>query len=213
MKLGSRAAHPLLNPDSPPANSSLATSAAANDLSAGIEVPHWFVNLPTGGKNTLAKACLQVLDNRVTDPRESWLRVLFALGDAERLGCTGAQQLALEWSRQGASWNGEADFEMAWRSCKAKSGGVTIGTLLSLARDSGLDVSPWRPVLARPAAQGAHAAFSGASLPKPPQPPRAINIAGLPNTPRKRQWLHGTDLVRGAVSLLVAPGGRGKRHG
>jgi AAA domain len=28
--------------------------------------------------------------------------------------------------------------------------------------------------------------------------------------PPKRRWLHGTDLVRGAVSLLVAPGARGK---
>ena len=39
---------------------------------------------------------------------------------------------------------------------------------------------------------------------------RAIPVSGLPLIPPKRQWLHGTDLVRGAVSVLVAPGGRAK---
>jgi hypothetical protein len=38
----------------------------------------------------------------------------------------------------------------------------------------------------------------------------AINVHQLPQVPAKRKWLHGTDLARGAVSLLVAPGGRGK---
>ena len=39
---------------------------------------------------------------------------------------------------------------------------------------------------------------------------RGLCAADLPLVPPKRQWLHGTDLVRGAVSLMVAPGGRGK---
>jgi hypothetical protein len=32
----------------------------------------------------------------------------------------------------------------------------------------------------------------------------------MPQTLPKREWLHGVDTMRGAVSLLVAPGGRGK---
>ena len=40
--------------------------------------------------------------------------------------------------------------------------------------------------------------------------PRAVPIADLPLVPRKREWLHGTDLMRGAVSMMVAPGARAK---
>jgi hypothetical protein len=43
-----------------------------------------------------------------------------------------------------------------------------------------------------------------------PTPPRAVHVSSLPLVPPKRQWLHGTDLVRGAVTVLVAPGGRAK---
>ena len=39
---------------------------------------------------------------------------------------------------------------------------------------------------------------------------RAVPVASLPLVPRKREWLHGTDLMRGAVSMLVAPGARAK---
>ena len=40
--------------------------------------------------------------------------------------------------------------------------------------------------------------------------PRAVLITDLPLVPRKRQWLHGNDLMRGAVSMLSAPGARAK---
>jgi hypothetical protein len=39
---------------------------------------------------------------------------------------------------------------------------------------------------------------------------RAVPIAHLPPVPRKREWLHGNDLMRGAVSMLSAPGARAK---
>ncbi|MGD0533507.1 MAG: AAA family ATPase, partial [Methyloceanibacter sp.] len=41
-------------------------------------------------------------------------------------------------------------------------------------------------------------------------PFRAVPVSSLPLVPPKRQWLHGTDLIRGAVTVLVAPGGRAK---
>ena len=174
-----------------PVAKSFNTAPLPNDLSAGIEVPHWFTKLSSEEKHALVAACLQVLDNRASDPREKWLRVLFALGDAERLGCADAHQLALEWSRQGASWTGEADFEAAWHSYKAKPGGITIGSLISMARDAGLDVSPWRdPVLARLGSQCANAAAPGFSPSAPPQSPRALNVAALPSIPPKRHWLY-----------------------
>ena len=44
----------------------------------------------------------------------------------------------------------------------------------------------------------------------PSNSPRAAPIADLPLIPRKREWLHGNDLMRGAVSMLSAPGARAK---
>ena len=46
---------------------------------------------------------------------------------------------------------------------------------------------------------------------KPPiDTPRAVPIVDLPLIPQKRRWLHGNDLMRGAVSMIVAPGARAK---
>jgi hypothetical protein len=39
---------------------------------------------------------------------------------------------------------------------------------------------------------------------------RSQPVSAMPQTLPKREWLHGVDTIRGAVSLLVAPGGRGK---
>jgi hypothetical protein len=182
-----------------------------NDLGAGIEdTPNWFAQLSSGEKYSLVQECLEIQDNRTDDPRDAWLRTLFSVADAERLGCPNARQLALEWSRRGASWTNEHDFDVAWNSCRP--GGITVGSLLASARDVGLDLSRWRdqvlaPVSLQVAAQPA-ATTPAAALPSPRR--RALSTTGLPTVPPKRRWLHGTDLVRGAVSLLVAPGARGK---
>jgi AAA domain/Primase C terminal 2 (PriCT-2) len=39
---------------------------------------------------------------------------------------------------------------------------------------------------------------------------RSVPVSGLPLVPPKRRWLHGTDLIKGAVTVLYAPGGRAK---
>jgi hypothetical protein len=73
-----------------------------NDLAAGIDRdPSWFTELPPGEKYSLVQECLKTQDNRITDPRDEWLRIQFAVADAGRLGCPNARQLALEWSRVG----------------------------------------------------------------------------------------------------------------
>jgi hypothetical protein len=87
-------------------------------------------------------ASLTKLDNRTDDSRDRWLNVLFAVADAGRLGCPGARELALAWSKKGASWTSESDFDIAWNSFKP--GGTTIGTLLAIAAAAGVDLSPWR---------------------------------------------------------------------
>jgi len=182
-------------------------------LSAGIETPSWFSALATNEMRALVEACLNALDNRTSDPRDIWLRGLFATAHAEQLGCPDARLLALKWSQRGASWTNENDFETAWQSYKSKPGGVTIGTLLGMARHAGLDLSQWRdPALTRldAAVDAAHGAAGIRSELMTTSSQRALSIGALPIVPTKRKWLHGVDVVRGAVSLLVAPGGRGK---
>jgi AAA domain/Primase C terminal 2 (PriCT-2)/Bifunctional DNA primase/polymerase, N-terminal len=177
-------------------------------LSAGI-ARTWFVALNPEEKSTLVRAFLDALDNRVNDPREKWLQTLFAVADAERLGCPGARDLALEWSRRGASWTGEADFDKTW--CSSRPGGIGIGTLLAQAKEVGLDLSPWRDIALNRLNQSTGAGPNAASANSAPhRRRRAVHVSALPVIPEKRQWLHGTDAMRGAVSLFVAPGGRGK---
>ena len=117
---------------------------AVNELSVGLDEGGWFSALTPEEMRALVEACLNTLDNRISDPRDPWLRVLFAVADAERLGCPDARQLALEWSQRGASWTSEAEFDAAWESYQPKPGGTTVGTLLAAARDAGLDLSQWR---------------------------------------------------------------------
>lgn len=183
------------------------TRSIPNDLAAGIEPLHWFAGLGEDDMKNVVATCLNGIDNRTVDPRERWLKVLFAVADAERLGCSGARQLALDWSRRGAGWTDEMSFDRVWNS--ARPGRTSIGTLLYLARDAGIDIAKWRdgdqsPVVSAPPPSSSN--LHMLAIPKM----GAVQVSSLAASPKKRQWLHGDDLVRGAVSLLVAPGGRGK---
>jgi hypothetical protein len=183
------------------------TRSIPNDLAAGIEPLHWFAGLGEDDMKNVVAACLDGLDNRAVDPRERWLKVLFAVADADRLGCSGARQLAVEWSRRGVGWTDEASFDQVWNS--ARTGRTSIGTLLYLARDAGVDTAKLRE------GDRSQVAFA-----PPPSSSNlhmlastkvgAVPVFSLATSPKKRQWLHGDDLVRGAVSLIVAPGARGK---
>jgi AAA domain/Primase C terminal 2 (PriCT-2) len=181
-----------------------------NKLGAGIESTYWFATLTAAEKRSLVQASLNVLENCTSDPRDRWLQVLFAVAHAEQLGCPDAHQLALEWSRQGASWTGEPDFEIAWCSYKLKPGGITIGSLLRMASEAALDLSPWRDVaLARfrgAAAIGSATAPSGTSN----TDPYHFVIIDLDDIPPHRQWSVGTKLIEGEVGVLASKGGWGK---
>lgn len=175
------------------------------DLLMGLESNNWFDRLSPTDKNAVVKACLSAIDNTHNDPRDRWLKVIFSVSDAETRGCTGARELALEWSRFGASWTSEADFDVAWNS--AKPGRITIATLIHLATKAGADLSVWR------SQSGLSDKLQPPAFVNPAEEKKAIGavpVGKLPETPQKRQWLHGEDIVRGAVSLIVAPGARGK---
>jgi AAA domain/Primase C terminal 2 (PriCT-2) len=137
---------------------------------------------------------------------------LETLVESHRLaGCPDAEDLALAWSKRGRGWTSEQDFSKAWNSFRP--GRITVGTLLHLGQQGGVDLAPWPATITRtnpPAAPISPNQPAGG----PNNPIRrnigAIAVADLPAAPPKRQWVYGTYLVRGAVSLLVAPGARGK---
>jgi AAA domain/Primase C terminal 2 (PriCT-2) len=180
-----------------------------NDLAAGIQRHDSFSGLQPEAKADLVRTCLNMLDNRITDPRDIWLRVLFAVADAERLGCPDARNLAQEWSQRGASWTGEENFETAYNSFKSKPGGITIGTLLAMAAEAGLDLSPWRSQAQLPGGSGTVAAATIVQ-PHTPIDPYSFLTIDLNNIPGHRRWSLGTKLIKGELSLLVAKGGWGK---
>src|SRR5207247_10588546 len=58
------------------------------------------------------------------------------------VGCPDARELALEWSKRGAGWTSEKEFEPAWYA--HKPGATTIATLIHLAKQEGTDLSRWQ---------------------------------------------------------------------
>jgi hypothetical protein len=193
--------------DALPPRAELAGAPVINDLAAGIEAVRWFDHLTAADKKHVVATCLAALDNTKSDPRPLWLQTVFAVADAGRQGCPEARALVLEWSRKGARWTGEADFDVAWNSARP-GGGVTLGTLLRSARDAGVDLSRWRDMAL------------GAAAPIPFFEPTPSHVAGvapqkvarlnLSEVPRHRPWVLGTRLLRGEITILAAPGGRAK---
>ena len=177
-----------------------------DELSAGIEPLKWFDLLDGESKKSVVATCLAALDNRSDDPRERWLSALFGVADADNSGCPDARELALQWSKAGKNWTNEGDFDVAWSSWRP--GKTSIGSLLRMAQEAGADVSKWRDIVLSASGPTAYAGVAAIDLRNKLR--GAIHVSQLPEVPPKRQWLQGVDLVRGAVSLLVAPGGRGK---
>ncbi|MHC2289544.1 AAA family ATPase [Bradyrhizobium barranii] len=187
------------------------SAAEANELSGGLESAFWFDQLSRPEKHKLVKVCLDAIDNRLKDPRDQWIHVLFAAADAAARGCPDAEALAMEWSKQGKGWTSEQDFSQAWNSFRP--GRITVGTLLHMGQEGGVDLAPWRTAITP---QPPHSMSAGVlaqfipALSPTPLSGGAVPLSALPALPPKRKYLYGTYLVRGAVSLLVAPGARGK---
>ena len=69
--------------------------------------------------------------------RGSWLPLVIACWDAERLGATGARAMCLEWCRTSNRFVSEEDFNKDWASFTARPDGATVATLIFHARREG----------------------------------------------------------------------------
>jgi len=156
-----------------------------------------------------------------------WMKLARGLAHEAALHPEQAEQLwgiLDEASRRDVPGYDEPDNRSRWERYKqeavTRSGPITIATVLHLARQHGW--KGWSPPIDLDAS-ASHPADPGtvplgtsgpsgaiAASPVPVNSVRAALISALPLIPPKRQWLHGTDLVRGAVSMIVAPGGRAK---
>lgn len=89
---------------------------------------------------------------------------------------------------------------------------ITIFTLLHMARQHGWDEKASSSGLGGSTSTSgiAGASANSNSSAGSANQHRAVHVSQLPTIPPKRKWLHGNDLIRGAVSVLVAPGGRAK---
>jgi hypothetical protein len=125
---------------------------------AGLAVPDMnaaaHANLPRHGFEAMAaerqNAMLAALlahpeiSKRADSPRADWLQIIFSLCHAETLGAASARNLALQWSKQSPRFNSDADFDKDWHSYNpGRTGGVTVATLIGLARDAGFDTAAW----------------------------------------------------------------------
>lgn len=109
-------------------------------------MPSGFEALSGGRQNQMLATMLELpaIKAMADASRPDWLRVLFAVAHAELLGATDARALALAWSKLSPRFKDEADFDRDWRSFDpARPRGITIATLIAMARDSGFDIAAW----------------------------------------------------------------------
>jgi hypothetical protein len=130
-----------------------------------------------------------------------WVRVARALAREAAIYPASAEKLRVildDLSRRAPRYD-EEENHRRWVRYKneafSKDTPITIATFFDIANKHG-----W----------SGHVQFAAPPYGPTHSLPRAMPISSLPQTPKKREWLCGTYLMRGAVSLLSAPGARGK---
>jgi uncharacterized protein DUF5906/primase-like protein/DNA primase RepB-like protein len=137
-----------------------------SELAAGIEW-EWFVALDDDGKNQALRQMLDICAELALGSRADWIKVLMA---ARASGASRAEELAREWSRPDPRYS-DAEFEKDWDSFgrSARSGGITIGSLIKEATRRGFDNLTWREYAARIRARAAsQSSENEASAPERP---------------------------------------------
>jgi AAA domain/Primase C terminal 2 (PriCT-2) len=184
-----------------------------------FKLPEWavntrpaaaFANLPV---ETLAagfepnieeiRAVVAAIPSSEIETEPEWMRLARALAHEAAVHKGYTEQL---WevlditSRRAPGYNQEENrrrFERYINEALNRSEPITIATLYHMALTHGWDGR-------------APSNIASTAVTAPLNQSRAVHISSLPLIPPKRKWLHGADLIRGAVTILVAPGGRAK---
>jgi AAA domain/RepB DNA-primase N-terminal domain/Primase C terminal 2 (PriCT-2) len=171
----------------------------------------------------LRSAVLAIPPSAISTEPE-WMRLARALAWEANIYPQRAETLweILDLASRGAPGYDEEDnrkrFERYISEARGRKNPITINTVFHMANQHGWKGTSQFTTATTSSDFGAtgastNAVANGASsniVQTPATPARAVAIADLPLIPKKREWLHGIDLMRGAVSMLVAPGARSK---
>ena len=175
---------------------------------ANLPRPPSFEDLETDRQNDMLEALVASgkLDPLADASRDVWLPVQFGFADAGHKGATRARDIALAWAQRSARFVSDADFERDWRSLNPDRG-ITVGTLIKAGRDAGFDFGPWF---------GTDDSATTVVAPAPSTLARTIVAPFFKPIPTHSRdlyavpWLILGFLLRGDITLIVAPGGGAK---
>jgi hypothetical protein len=194
----------------PPEHIRKLNDGGEDELSAGIGrvAGSWFDGLSGPDKDACLQEMLAVVQHITKGGRDPWRNVLFA---AKSSGAPNAEGITRTWSMLAPDNYDPASFDNVWHSERGRTGGITVGTLITLAKAHGWDSSPWKAkasggVVGFSAGVNDRAADLCSAISSIPRPSPIDTYAPL----RHRPFLYGTRLLRGEITVLAAPGGRGK---
>lgn len=150
------------------------------------------------------------------DDRQTWVTFGAALHDT---GAPWARGVWDAWSQTSPKFNA-ADQERTWRGFGANNytgTKATVGSIFHAAKQHGYErrgkfseMAPWDGVLRGPGFAQTNTTDPVASKPAPTGFKFVEYPWPDPSTLPRRQWVYGTHLIRGFISVTVAPGGVGK---
>jgi Primase C terminal 2 (PriCT-2) len=139
----------MVSPRGRPAKGARPRTPSVNDALATGVSPGWFGQLGDSDKDEALRQMLGVLPGISHGGRGPWLECLMA---AHASGAPNAEDIARDWSTLGGDQYSDASFNAAWDSFIDKPSGVSIGTLIKLDSERGIDpttgiffnVNEWR---------------------------------------------------------------------
>lgn len=186
---------------------------------ATAPVPISYTN-QVSGADIDEKEVMEALSFVNANDRATWVKFGAALRDT---GKPWARDVWDVWSRTSPKYNA-ADQELTWQSFGRPYEGLraTVASIFHEAKQNGYvrpskfaELPEWDGVLRGPGFAQKHIdTTEPVASADPPAPAAGFKFSLYPwpdpSTLARRQWVYGTHLIRGFVSVTVAPGGVGK---
>jgi hypothetical protein len=191
-------------PDTAPANYGLDNFTAADHERVRRLFGHLTGSLSDGLETNIEeiRSAVSAIPSSALATESDWLKVARALAHEAAIFKKQSEELwaVLDTASRPAPGYNEPENRARWlryiSEAFARENPITIATVFDLAKKHGwlgwFPTAPLNPVV------------------PPANSHRAIPIASLPLIPHKRRWVHGVDMMLGAVTLLIAPGARAK---